>query len=121
MIFSLNIVGGVIFISACCFGAWAMAVNSHFEMTVFVKDQEQQVCSTGPYRYIRHPGYAAEIIALFGVPLILGSWFCFIPAGALTIVFVIRTALEDQTLQEELPGYKEYTQRTRYRLIPHIW
>ena len=117
----LNIVGCVLFVMACVFGLWAMIVNQHFEMTVFIDKQTQQVCSSGPYSIIRHPGYAAEILALLSTPLILNSWFSYLPVGGLVLLFIIRTALEDKTLQQELPSYRDYTQRTRYRLIPHIW
>ena len=121
MPFSLNIIGGLFFGVACILGIWAMAVNSQFEMTVFTREGEHRVCTSGPYKVIRHPGYAAEILSLCSSALILGSWFAFIPIGALVAVFIIRTALEDRTLQQELPGYQAYTTVTRYRLIPFIW
>ena len=121
MSFGLNILGGVIFVLSCIFGAWAMAVNAHFETTVLVQEKEQQVCTTGPYKIIRHPGYAAKILALISSSFLLDSWFALIPAGAVALLFVIRTALEDRTLQQELPGYKEYAKVTRYRLVPYIW
>jgi protein-S-isoprenylcysteine O-methyltransferase Ste14 len=117
----LNFFGGILLVLSFLLGIWAMIVNTNFEMTVFIKDEEQQVCKTGPYRFIRHPGYAAEIIALVGVVLLLGSWWGFIPVGTLALLFIVRTYLEDKTLQHELPGYKEYAKSTSYRLIPFIW
>ena len=105
-----------------CLGIWAMAVNAGFEMTVRIQeDRGHQVCTTGPYRVIRHPGYAAEIIAAPAYTFILGSWWALIPTAAFIALFIVRTILEDRTLQNELPGYKEYAQKTRYRLIPFIW
>ncbi|MHA1267488.1 MAG: methyltransferase family protein [Candidatus Helarchaeota archaeon] len=119
--YSLNLIGGVIFVIACGLGVWAMSANSHFEMTVFIEQETQQICSSGPYKIIRHPGYAAEIIAILCTPLVLGSWYSFIPSVALSSLFVVRTALEDRTLQQELSGYTTYAKQTKYRLIPFIW
>jgi protein-S-isoprenylcysteine O-methyltransferase Ste14 len=84
-------------------------------------DRGHAVVSGGPYRFVRHPMYAAIIVVMLGLPLALGSWWALIPGGLLALLFVVRTALEDRMLREELPGYKAYTRRTRYRLIPGIW
>ena len=85
------------------------------------KDRDHEVCNSGPYRIVRHPGYAGNIWALPGIVLALGSVWTFIPVVIAVIIAVIRTELEDRTLQEELKGYKEYVQRVRYRLIPGIY
>jgi protein-S-isoprenylcysteine O-methyltransferase Ste14 len=58
---------------------------------------------------------------MLGLPLALGSWWALIPGGLLALLFVVRTALEDRMLRDELPGYLAYTRRTCYRLIPGIW
>lgn len=101
---------------------WSMAVNRFFEPTVRIQtQQEHQVISSGPYRYIRHPGYVGVILQFIAVPLSLGTLVAWIPALLGAALYVLRTALEDKTLQAELPGYVEYTQRTRYRLFPFIW
>ncbi len=122
MSFGLIIFGVIIYILACIFLSWAMAVNSHFEMTVLIKENgNHQVCTSGPYKVVRHPGYAAAIIGAFSYPLILGSWWGFVAGLPLSLLFVVRTALEDRTLQRELPGYQEYTNITRYRLMPFVW
>jgi len=71
MSLGLNVLGGVIFVPACILGAWAMAVNAHFETTVLIQENEQQVCTAGPYKKIRHPGYAAEILALISSSFLL--------------------------------------------------
>jgi protein-S-isoprenylcysteine O-methyltransferase Ste14 len=84
-------------------------------------DRGHVVCDSGPYRVVRHPGYAGNILPLLGIVLALGSVWTIIPAVAALIIAVIRTALEDRTLQEELPGYREYTRRVRYRLIPGVY
>jgi protein-S-isoprenylcysteine O-methyltransferase Ste14 len=70
---------------------------------------------------VRHPGYAGNIVSLLGIVLALGSLWTLIPMAAALIIAVIRTSLEDQTLQEELPGYEEYAQRVRHRLIPWVY
>ena len=116
----LTVLGLVMVISASYVSFWAMSVNSYFECTVIIQ-KEQQVCKSGPYRFIRHPGYAAGIVSVLAVPLILGSWWGLLPSVLLVIILVIRTLLEDRTLQKELVGYKEYTRTTRYRLLPFIW
>ena len=77
--------------------------------------------TTGPYQYVRHPGYIGMILSAFATALMLGSLWALIPAGLLTMLVVVRTTLEDRTLQNELDGYNEYAQRVRYRLLPGIW
>ncbi|UCD85380.1 MAG: isoprenylcysteine carboxylmethyltransferase family protein, partial [Deltaproteobacteria bacterium] len=122
MSFGLIIFGVILYILACIFGSWAMTVNSHFDMTVLVKENgSHQVCTSGPYKIVRHPGYVAAIIGAFSYPLVLGSWWGLVAVLPLCFLFIIRTVLEDRTLQKELPGYKEYTNITRYRLIPFVW
>lgn len=115
-------VGVVIFVLSSTISFWAMYANSFFECTVLIsEDKKQEVVSSGPYQFIRHPGYIAGIFSFLADPLILGSLWGLIPSILLIVAVVIRTALEDITLQRELPGYKEYTKVTRFRLIPHIW
>lgn len=85
------------------------------------EDRDHQVVSGGPYRYVRHPMYAAVIVAFLGLPLALGSWWALLPAALLVALFVVRTALEDRWLLVQLPGYAAYAQETRYRLLPRVW
>ena len=104
------------------FVLWAMDSNPFFAMTVRIQgDRGHEVTSRGPYRYIRHPGYVGSLLYTLLVPLLLRSWWTFIPALITIVLIVIRTRLEDQTLQRELPGYKEYAETVRYRLIPGLW
>ena len=85
------------------------------------KDRGHQVCQDGPYKIVRHPGYVGVILMALGIPIALGSLWGLIP-GILTVVLIVyRTVMEDRTLQQELPGYKEYAQKVRYLLIPRIW
>ena len=101
---------------------WAMLSNTFFSGTVRIQEERgHTVVSGGPYRYVRHPGYLAGILFDVATPLILGSLWALVPAGLTVCAFVVRTALEDRTLQEELDGYREYAQRVRYRLLPGVW
>jgi protein-S-isoprenylcysteine O-methyltransferase Ste14 len=102
--------------------AWAMASNQFFSSVVRIQqDRGHTVQTGGPYRFVRHPGYLGTIVSALATPLALGSLWAFIPAGLLTALFVVRTALEDGTLRDELAGYEAYAQRTRYRLVPGVW
>ncbi len=99
-----------------------MVANAHFATVARVQaDKGQTVCDTGPYQYVRHPGYLGAVFHSLAVPLILGSWWGLVAGGLAALFMVLRTALEDRTLHEELPGYTEYAQETRYRLVPGLW
>ena len=101
---------------------WAMRENAFLSDVVRIQeDRGHTVCTTGPYKYARHPMYVGVILIMLCFPFSLGSLYTLIPAVIIVILFFIRTALEDRTLQLELPGYKEYAQKVRYRLIPGIW
>ncbi len=102
---------------------WVMLSNPFLSSFVRIQDDRgHQVASSGPYRYVRHPMYVG-VVLLFGVatPLLLGSWWALVPGAVIAVIFVVRTALEDRTLRAELPGYAEYAQRVRYRLVPGVW
>lgn len=112
---------GIMFIGYAV-GTWAMAVNQFFSSHVRIQtDRGHHVISTGPYAIVRHPAYITGIIAMLGLPLLLDSLLAYPLIGLLCILTVVRTALEDRTLLAELPGYKEYAQKVRYRLIPGVW
>ncbi len=118
----LNILGFILIAAGYAIAAWALAENRFFSGVVRIQtDREHAVCDTGPYRIVRHPGYAGSVLALPGIALALSSVWTLIPAAIALVIAVIRTALEDRTLQEELPGYREYAQRVRYRLVPGIY
>jgi len=118
----LTAIGFILVSLGYAFAAWALAENRFFSSTVRIQtDRGHVVCDTGPYRVVRHPGYAGSVLALPGIVLALGSLWTLVPAAVALIISVIRTALEDRTLQQELPGYQGYAQRVRYRLIPGIY
>ena len=103
-------------------GAWALMENRFFSGVVRIqKERGHQVVSTGPYAWVRHPGYAGSLLTYWFIPILLDSLWTFLPVALLTIVLLIRTDLEDRTLKRELPGYKEYARKTRFRLLPGIW
>lgn len=104
------------------FAGWALVSNAFFSGTVYIQTERgHAVVSTGPYRVVRHPGYAGWMVSNVAVVIMLGSIWAFLPAVIAVVALVARTALEDRMLREELPGYEEYAQRVRYRLVPGIW
>ena len=101
---------------------WAMVSNRFFSAMVRIQtDRGHTVVSGGPYRYVRHPGYVGSIIFDLASPLALGSVWTFVPAGLAICLLVLRTAMEDRTLQRELTGYEDYAGKVRYRLLPGVW
>jgi protein-S-isoprenylcysteine O-methyltransferase Ste14 len=101
---------------------WAMASNAFFSQGVRIQaERGHAVAAGGPYRAVRHPGYAGTILTQLAVPFLLGSPWALIPSGLSALLFVVRTRLEDKTLMEELPGYDDYTRRTPARLLPGVW
>jgi len=115
-------VGYLLFLVGMGILTWAEAVNKFFEVTVRIQtDRGHKVIDTGPYAIVRHPGYVGGILFFVGTALCLGSVWALVPAGLASAVLILRTKWEDQTLQAELPGYTEYTQRVRFKLIPGVW
>ena len=118
----VKILGFLGYLPAIALALWAIKENAFLSDVVRIqKDRGHTVCTTGPYRYIRHPMYTGVILVFICFPLSLGSLYSFIPAALIIFLFLIRTALEDKTLQKELPGYTDYAERVRYRLIPGVW
>ena len=117
-----HVAGAVVFAVGLELSAWAMIANAYFSTAVRIQsDRGHTVCSTGPYRFVRHPGYVGFILQSISVPFLLGSLWALIPGITATVLMIIRTSLEDRTLQAELPGYQDYVQKVRYRLVPGIW
>ncbi len=118
----LAIVAIIVALLGSVLGTWAMLSNTFFSGTVRIQEERgHTVASGGPYRYVRHPGYVSGILFDVATPLILGSLWALIPTALTICAFVVRTALEDKTLREELDGYDEYARQTRYRLLPGVW
>ena len=116
------IVSYILFVIGVAIVFWGMWTNDYFSSVVRIqKDRGQKVITTGPYKIVRHPGYVGASIFMLTIGPILGSLWALIPSGLWVLSIIIRTYLEDTTLQKELDGYKEYTKKTKYRLIPGIW
>jgi protein-S-isoprenylcysteine O-methyltransferase Ste14 len=108
--------------AAHALNVWAMWENRFFSSTVRLQtDRGQQVILTGPYAFVRHPGYVGGILLAVSMALVLDSAWALAPALATIPLLAVRTFLEDRTLQRELPGYAEYASRVKYRLLPGVW
>ncbi len=114
--------GGLAALSSFGLSLWASRVNTYMSAMVRIQQERgHQAVTIGPYRYIRHPMYLGMCLLDIGIPLIFNSWLGLAVSGLMIAAVVIRTALEDQTLKRELPGYAEYTRLVRFRLLPGVW
>ena len=119
---AVHLFGLVLLVLGQLLFTWSMVSNPFFSTLVRIQTERGQTVATGgPYRYVRHPGYVGYITFTLATPLIFGSVWALVPAAITGILMVVRTALEDTTLLEELEGYKDYAQRVRHRLLPGIW
>jgi protein-S-isoprenylcysteine O-methyltransferase Ste14 len=101
---------------------WAMVVNRYFSAVARIQeDRGQEVVTSGPYQFVRHPSYAGGLLGYLALPVMLETLWAFIPALLILVALVIRTKLEDDMLITELEGYAAYVTRTRHRLMPGIW
>jgi protein-S-isoprenylcysteine O-methyltransferase Ste14 len=117
-----NLLGAVGFAAGLELFSWALIANAYFSTVARVqKDRGQTVCKTGPYRFVRHPGYVGAILQSLAIPLLLGSIWALIPGVIAAALMAARTSFEDRMLQEELSGYKDYAREVRYRLVPGVW
>lgn len=102
--------------------SYALIENRFFSGMVRLQtDRGQHVVRSGPYRWLRHPGYAGSLLTYLATPLLLDSSWTFLASALITTALVVRTALEDRTLQEELEGYRDYAKEVRWRLLPGVW
>jgi protein-S-isoprenylcysteine O-methyltransferase Ste14 len=114
--------GVVLYIVGSMLNQWAMLHNPHFERAVRIQHERgHRVATTGPYGYVRHPGYLGSVLFYVAFPLISGSALASCGSTLGLVGILVRTALEDRTLREELAGYAEYAQQVRYRLMPYLW
>ena len=112
---------GVCLLSSALF-TWAMASNTFFSQVVRIQSEHgHAVATSGPYRYVRHPGYVGSILFELGISSLFGSWWAILAGAVCALLLILRTALEDRTLQAELPGYADYARQVRCRLLPGIW
>ena len=118
----LRLLALVILIGGHALGSYALIANRFFSGTVRIQSERgHHVVHGGPYRWVRHPGYAGALLTYLATPFLLGSWWIFLPVFMVLVILVVRTSLEDRTLQEKLVGYREYAGKVHYRLIPGIW
>lgn len=114
--------GALIFVLGYAIVVWAMYSNPFFSQVVRIQSERGHTAvSSGPYRFIRHPGYLGMLLSLFGAAFLLDSPWGLVCFAVYLALVITRTVLEDRTLRAELPGYAEYASRTKYRLIPGIW
>lgn len=114
--------GVTLFVVSTPIVAWVMAVNRFAETTVRIQTERgHAVVTSGPYRFVRHPMYLGLILMFLGTGLVLRSRWSLAIGAVIGALFLARTAMEDRTLRRELPGYEEFTTRTRYRLVPGLW
>ncbi|MBN2149138.1 MAG: isoprenylcysteine carboxylmethyltransferase family protein [Anaerolineales bacterium] len=119
---AIEIAALALMLAGYVWSSYALIENRFFSGVVRLQTERgHHVVSSGPYRWMRHPGYAGALLAYLSTPFFLDSAWAIIPALLLAVAMVIRTHLEDSTLQQELPGYAEYAQRVRYRLMPGVW
>ena len=112
----------LIILAGYALGTYALLENPFFSGVVRIQtDRDHRAVSSGPYRWVRHPGYAGGLLTYLATPFLLDSLWAFLPVALLTIALVIRTELEDRTLQDKLEGYRDYARRVRYRLLPGVW
>lgn len=117
-----NVAGGVVFAAGMALFSWAMITNAFFSTTAHIQSERgQTVCRAGPYRFVRHPGYAGAILQSPGTALLLGSLWALIPAAGAAASIIVRTVFEDRMLQDGLAGYRDYARDVPYRLAPGIW
>lgn len=120
--FAIKTISFIVIIASLALVFWAMKGNTFLSRVVEIqKERQHKVVTTGPYKHVRHPMYVGVIAFFFCLPIALGSLYGLIPAAFLVIAIIIRTHLEDKTFHNELPGYKEYAKKTKYRLLPGIW
>lgn len=118
----VEMIGLALILLGYLLGTYAFVTNAFFSGTVRIQDDRgHKVVSDGPYAWVRHPGYLGSLITNLGIPLLLDSAWAYIPAIIFNILFIVRTLLEDQFLQQNLAGYREFAQKVRYRLFPGIW
>lgn len=118
----LRVAGLAFVIAGYILGSYALMENRFFSGMVRIqRERGHRVVSSGPYRWVRHPGYAGAIATYLAIPALLGSLWAWLPAAALVAILVVRTRLEDATLRAELEGYEAYAERVPCRLLPGVW
>ena len=116
----VTIAASVLFLLSYALYAEVMRENAYLSRTIKV-EEGQKVVDTGLYGIVRHPMYAVTILMFMVMPLVLGSWYALIPFAFYPVIIIVRLKDEEDLLTRELPGYVEYKQKVKYRIIPFIW
>ncbi|WP_315704590.1 MULTISPECIES: isoprenylcysteine carboxylmethyltransferase family protein [unclassified Bradyrhizobium] len=114
-------VGGDALVLLSFAGIFLVFRESSFAAATIEVANDQRVISTGPYAIVRHPMYAAALILLAGIPIALGSWWGLLTIGTIVPFLIWRLLDEERFLGLNLPGYRAYQSRVRYRLVPWLW
>ena len=118
--FSVSIIGAVLFLLSYALYAEVLKENTYLSRTIEVQ-KDQKVIDTGLYGIVRHPMYMATVVLFLSMPLVLGSVISFVIMLFYIPIIVKRIRNEEKVLEEGLPGYREYKEKVRYRLIPFVW
>ena len=120
--FPVHVAGLIGYCAGLALAVWAMAVNRFFAPVVRLQSERgHHVINSGPYRFVRHPGYLGFVLALVAEAFMLGSYWSLLPVIGALVVVLRRTWMEDRFLHESLAGYVEYARSVRYRLAPAVW
>ena len=120
--FNYIYIGLALYILSVIISTKSLLTNKYFESSSRIQiERNQTVISTGVYAVVRHPGYSSIILWALSIPLLTGAVYTLIPSAIIILIISIRTYLEDKMLKEELEGYREYSRKVKYRLIPYIW
>lgn len=118
----ITIVGVILMLLGQLIFALARRENDFFSSTVRIQSESgHQVSDTGLYHYVRHPGYLGMLLSLLAFPLVMNSYWAFIPVLLGLVLLILRTVLEDRFLVAQLAGYEDYAKETRWRLVPAIF
>lgn len=118
--FAVTVAGALLTVSGTVLRAWSIwTLGKYFSVHIEIKDHHELV-ETGPYKFIRHPAYAGNLLQAVGIPFILNAYYSFIISAVLVFLFLYRLELEEEVLIREVKGYSDYVKRT-YRIIPKLW
>ncbi len=119
---AVRVAAGILLLGTFVLTGWASVANTFLSAQVRIQaERGHHAVTTGPYRYVRHPMYVAMILSGLSLPLVFGSFWALAVSACMWVVLIVRTALEDRTLQAELPGYADYARQVHYRLVPGLW
>ena len=117
---AVTVAASVLFLASYVLYAEVMRENAYLSRTIKV-EEGQKVVDTGLYGIVRHPMYMATVLLFLMMPIVLGSWYALMVFALYPAIIIVRLKDEEALLAKELPGYAEYMQKVKYRIIPFIW